>query len=214
MSNRRVKSLGVDDDDFDYDDEYDDYDEGADELSPEDQEQLRKGTVQVKQSLGLQYQVSDKEIQDALWNYYYDVEKTVALIKSKHKPKAAAVKAQNGEFTSLIASTTPQLSASKSCSEVPALIASNAQIHRHLVTSRPRTSSMTAPGWLFPLTGVPKSSLNRCTNPVACLAERPRRAKCPSWLPWLRSGKRRAHNPLLQPKTLGNRPWAKTTLQA
>lgn len=83
MSNRRVKSLATEDDGFDYDD-YDDEEEQyaeEEELSPEDQEQLRLGTIEVRKSLGPGYTVTDKEIQDGLWNYYYDVAKTVALIK-------------------------------------------------------------------------------------------------------------------------------------
>ncbi|KAJ9653714.1 hypothetical protein H2198_007112 [Neophaeococcomyces mojaviensis] len=90
MSNRRVKSLAYDDDDdgLDYDDGYDEgYDEGQGELSAEDKEQLRLGTVKVKQALGTTYQVPDADIQDALWNYYYDIGKTVTFIKNKHKPK-------------------------------------------------------------------------------------------------------------------------------
>lgn len=84
MSNRRVKSLDYDDDDLDYDNDYDEeYDQGQEDISPEDKEQLRLGTIEVRKVLGAAYQVSDTEIQDALWNYYYDVSKTVALIKSE-----------------------------------------------------------------------------------------------------------------------------------
>lgn len=92
MSNRRVKSLAYDDDDdgLDYDDGYDEgYDEGQGELSAEDKEQLRLGTVKVKQALGTTYQVPDADIQDALWNYYYDIGKTVTFIKSECKEAIA-----------------------------------------------------------------------------------------------------------------------------
>lgn len=83
MSTRRVKSVGYDDDDID--DYYDDnYDGEQEELSAEDQEQLRVGTIEVRKALGPVYQASDKEIQDSLWNTYYDVGKTVNFIKSKH----------------------------------------------------------------------------------------------------------------------------------
>lgn len=85
MSNRRVKSLGYDDDDLDYEDEYDEYEDGQDELSEEDKEQLRLGTLEVRKSLGPAYQVNDSAIHDALWNYYYDIEKTVAHIKGMQK---------------------------------------------------------------------------------------------------------------------------------
>lgn len=81
MSNRRVKALEYDDDDLGYDD----YDEEGqqDELSNEDKEQLRLGTIEVRKQLGPAYDmfVGDSEIQDALWNYYYDIGKSVAYIK-------------------------------------------------------------------------------------------------------------------------------------
>lgn len=87
MSNRRVKSLALDEDDYDdYDEEeQEDDDQGAtgdNELSSEDQEQLRQGTIKVRQALGPGFPASDKEIQDALWHYYYDVSKSVSYLKS------------------------------------------------------------------------------------------------------------------------------------
>lgn len=77
--------MGYDDDDLEYDeDEYEEqYDQGQEEVSPEDKEQLRLGTIEVRKILGTAYQASDTEIQDALWNYYYDIGKTVTFIKSK-----------------------------------------------------------------------------------------------------------------------------------
>lgn len=47
-------------------------------------EQMRQGTVKVREALGSNYQASDKEIQEALWHYYYDVSKSVAYIKSTY----------------------------------------------------------------------------------------------------------------------------------
>lgn len=89
MSNRRVKSLDYDDDDLEYDDdEYaEPYDQGQEEVSPEDKEQLRLGTIEVRKILGGAYQPTDTEIQDALWNYYYDIGKTVTFIKSTDNPR-------------------------------------------------------------------------------------------------------------------------------
>lgn len=113
MSNRRVKSLDYDDDDFDYDEEEEEEYEEQSELTPEDKEQLRIGTVEVRKVLGPGYQLNNKEIQDSLWNYYYDVQKTVNHLKSehhippfeetcsrqsdKHKPKSSSVKTANRE---------------------------------------------------------------------------------------------------------------------
>lgn len=82
MSNRRVKSLGYDDDDF-YDDEEEDYENEEQELSPEDKEQMRLGTVQVRTALGPSFPATDHEIQEALWHYYYDVGKSVTYLKSE-----------------------------------------------------------------------------------------------------------------------------------
>lgn len=92
MSKHRIKSFAVDEDYYDgYDDAYDDsYDNPDDDLSKdddalaaEDLEKLRIGTVQVRSALGQGFSsATDKEIQDTLWHYYYDVSKTIAYLKS------------------------------------------------------------------------------------------------------------------------------------
>ena len=89
MSNKRIKSFAAEDDYDDYDEDY--YDDGEAAEQPEmtdgDREQLRLGTVKVREALGSQYSsVPAKDIEDALWNYYYDVGKSVAYLKNKHKP--------------------------------------------------------------------------------------------------------------------------------
>ena len=40
-------------------------------------EQLRIGTIKVRNVLGDDVSVSNKEIEDSLWHYYYEVDKTV-----------------------------------------------------------------------------------------------------------------------------------------
>jgi elongation factor 1 alpha-like protein len=45
---------------------------------------MRLGTVRVQEALGSAVPVSEKEIQEALWHYYYDVDKSVTYLKSKH----------------------------------------------------------------------------------------------------------------------------------
>ncbi|KAK7557798.1 HBS1 N-terminus-domain-containing protein [Phyllosticta citricarpa] len=81
MSHRRIKNIDFDDDDLD---EYDEDDYGEEELSPEDQEQMRQGKTKVREALGPDYaNVGDKQIEDALWNYYYDIGKSVAYLKSQ-----------------------------------------------------------------------------------------------------------------------------------
>lgn len=85
MSIHRVKQISYD---YDEHDEYaDDYgDEGEDELDLEDKEQMKAGTAAVREELGADFPVSKKEIQDALWHYYYDVQKSVAYLKNRKKP--------------------------------------------------------------------------------------------------------------------------------
>lgn len=45
-------------------------------------EQMRDGTIKVRDVLGPDVAVTDKEIQDSLWHYYYDVGKTVIYLLS------------------------------------------------------------------------------------------------------------------------------------
>lgn len=102
MAHRRVKNIDYDDDDLS-DDDYDNYDDttaqaGGDdqeELTDYDREQLQLGTAKVRSSLDPSLVVTDKEIQDALWHYYYDTGKTITYLKnlkvpaaSKQQPKA------------------------------------------------------------------------------------------------------------------------------
>lgn len=82
-SMRRVKAVDFDEDDDDYD-----YEEGGeDEMSPEDQTKMQELTIKVKEELGPNVPVSERQIQDLLWNYYWDVERTVAELKTYAKPK-------------------------------------------------------------------------------------------------------------------------------
>jgi len=84
MSFRRVKEVSYNDEDEDYDE----YGEDAgDELSPEDKKQLEVGTIAVRAELDPDIIVSDKEVQDALWHYYYDIGKSVTYLKNLKKPQ-------------------------------------------------------------------------------------------------------------------------------
>jgi elongation factor 1 alpha-like protein len=105
MSKHRIKSFEVDDDYYDnYDDAYDDsYENPSDNLSTEDNaltaediEKLRIGTAQVRSVLRQGFSsTTDKEIQDTLWHYYYDVSKSVGYLKSTethlHFPKSSLI---------------------------------------------------------------------------------------------------------------------------
>ncbi|KAL6866681.1 P-loop containing nucleoside triphosphate hydrolase protein [Trichoderma novae-zelandiae] len=84
-----------DDDDFvDYDE---DLGEGEDELSPEDKIAMQNGTEEVRKALGTEAsKVTVAQIQEALWHYYYDVDKSVTYLTKtfiapppKPAPKAA-----------------------------------------------------------------------------------------------------------------------------
>ena len=105
MSNRRVKDIAYEADEFnDYDDDDYEQDEGsADslfalvllcslisfsflyaELGPEDKEQMRQGKIRTREALGNEYTISDEAIEEALWHYYYDISKTVSYLKSRY----------------------------------------------------------------------------------------------------------------------------------
>jgi HBS1 N-terminus len=59
-------------------------------------EQMRLGTIAVREALPSNVaHVTDKEIQESLWHYYYDVEKSVAYLVSKHTPKQKVAKKEH-----------------------------------------------------------------------------------------------------------------------
>lgn len=45
-------------------------------------EHLRLGTAKVRDVLGPELPITDKEIEDSLWHYYYDIDKTVNYLLS------------------------------------------------------------------------------------------------------------------------------------
>lgn len=94
MSRHRVKAIGVEDDDYEEYYEEEEGEEEESELTEEDREQLRLGTIEVQNLLQLLQQddgaavavanITEKEIREALWHYYYDVDKAVGYLKSMH----------------------------------------------------------------------------------------------------------------------------------
>ena len=90
MSKHRIKSMAVDDDELFDDEDYDndfgseagDGDGDGDGLTEHDREQLRMGTIEVRKQLGPEFDVTDNDIQESLWHYYYDIAKTVTYLKS------------------------------------------------------------------------------------------------------------------------------------
>lgn len=43
---------------------------------------MRLGTAEVREVLGPEVSITDKEIEDSLWHYYYDIDKTVNYLLS------------------------------------------------------------------------------------------------------------------------------------
>lgn len=99
---------------YDYEDELDDYDgqgneeDEENELSPEDKKQMAEATAEALSVLGPQSdKVTTQQIQESLWHYYYDVDKTIAYLLNKYidPPK---------KDTKLKPKSTPPVSNSKS----------------------------------------------------------------------------------------------------
>lgn len=76
---------------MDYDAELDEYDaedvelgEEGDQLDQGDREALAQGTEQVRRQLGDEAGfLTDQQVQDALWYYYYDIDKSVDYLRKK-----------------------------------------------------------------------------------------------------------------------------------
>ncbi|PLB55608.1 elongation factor 1 alpha [Aspergillus steynii IBT 23096] len=84
MSRHRVKALSYDEDDFE--------DDGYDSPDPEEQEFLEQCTAEVLQQLRSgepSVTATREEVQESLWHYYNDIEKSVNYLRSK---KAKEVK--------------------------------------------------------------------------------------------------------------------------
>jgi hypothetical protein len=87
---QRVKNVGYDEDDL-YDD--DDYAEEEQGYSAEDRDNFANLIPVVRAELEeAGVQTSDKQIEDALWHYYWDVGKSVAYLKGARKPEAEVKK--------------------------------------------------------------------------------------------------------------------------
>ncbi|KAK5166922.1 uncharacterized protein LTR77_007651 [Saxophila tyrrhenica] len=83
---QRVKNVDYDEDDI-YSEE-DDYQEEEQTYTEEDRENFNTLTPVVRaelQEAGLQ--ASDREVEDALWHYYWDVSKSVAYLKNTRTPR-------------------------------------------------------------------------------------------------------------------------------
>ncbi|OAG18739.1 hypothetical protein CC77DRAFT_1022266 [Alternaria alternata] len=102
----RTRNVDYDDDDIYDDDDYfeddaGDVDAGGDGMTEDDKEQMRVGTVKVREALGdMSDFTSDEQIQEALWHYYYDIGKSVSYLKNKlgvAEPKQEAPKQEKAK---------------------------------------------------------------------------------------------------------------------
>ncbi|KAJ4983666.1 elongation factor Tu GTP binding domain-containing protein [Stagonosporopsis vannaccii] len=84
---QRTRNVDYDDDDLYEDDYYEE--EEAEPMSADDKEQMQIGTVSAREALGSAgSHISDAQIQEALWHYYYDVGKSVSYLKNKYAAPA------------------------------------------------------------------------------------------------------------------------------
>lgn len=91
---QRTRNVAYDDDDLYDDDDY--YEEEETEaMSADDKEQMRISTISAREALGdAGSNISDAQIQEALWHYYYDVGKSVSYLKNKYAAPAPKKEAQ------------------------------------------------------------------------------------------------------------------------
>ncbi|CAM1506378.1 Fc.00g060190.m01.CDS01 [Cosmosporella sp. VM-42] len=85
-----------------------DYGEEDDELSPEDRAAMASGTAEIRRALGTEAgRVTTEQIQEALWHYYYDIDKSVAyLMKTFIAPAPKPTPKKVPEGTSRVVSFT------------------------------------------------------------------------------------------------------------
>ncbi|TAQ87088.1 hypothetical protein B7494_g4603 [Chlorociboria aeruginascens] len=90
-----IKNLDLDDelDDFDGGEDYD-Y-EGEDTAEAEG----KLGTIMVREALPPDAsKITEKQIHDALWHYFYDVQKSVSYLVNNHLPKAQKMPKTEGKY--------------------------------------------------------------------------------------------------------------------
>lgn len=99
-SHRRVKDIAYDEHDLYSDDDDDDmYDGAGEEYTAEEKQNFATLTPVVRAHLeeaGLQ--ASDRQIEDALWHYYWDVNKSVDYLTAQQQPsKRKSAQAQESQ---------------------------------------------------------------------------------------------------------------------
>lgn len=90
---KRVKDIDYDDDDIYSGDEEDYENTGDDGLTEEDRHNFSTLTPVVRAELDeAGVQVANKDIEDALWHYFWDVGKSVSYLKNAKQPKTPSAK--------------------------------------------------------------------------------------------------------------------------
>nr|POE53510.1 hypothetical protein CFP56_28732 [Quercus suber] len=87
---QRVKNVDYDEDDLYDEEDGEEYGAETEEYTTEDKQNFASLTPVVRAELeesGLQ--ASDKEIQDSLWHYYWDVAKSANYLKTSKTPKTS-----------------------------------------------------------------------------------------------------------------------------
>ncbi|KAI2472838.1 hypothetical protein F4781DRAFT_419766 [Annulohypoxylon bovei var. microspora] len=94
---------------YDYENDLDEYEgdgfsDNEDELSPEDRAQMDASTAQVRAALGIESsKVTTQQIQEALWHYYYDVDKSTVYLTTKFiAPSSKNKKKESGSKLILV----------------------------------------------------------------------------------------------------------------
>lgn len=92
-------------------DEFEGYAEEEDELSPDDRALMTAGTIDVQAALGVEVsKVTVAQIEEALWHYYFDVDKSVTYLTTKFinpQPKETKPAAKQPHGKSAISATFP-----------------------------------------------------------------------------------------------------------
>ncbi|KAI5807426.1 P-loop containing nucleoside triphosphate hydrolase protein [Peziza echinospora] len=88
---QNIRNMNLADELGDYDYDYDSGDYEGEEMSEDDKIQMKIALSKVRAVIGSEIPgLSDKKIEDTLWDYYYDVEKTVNYILNTYRPGGAA----------------------------------------------------------------------------------------------------------------------------
>ncbi|CAG8609156.1 17331_t:CDS:10, partial [Cetraspora pellucida] len=97
---RKLKVEEIFEEEYGYD-ENEDYGTGNFEMTLKQKTQMEEGKIKVKSVIGQVEGITDKDIEDALWHYYFDTEQTINwLLDQVHKSQARKQKRSQKQVTS------------------------------------------------------------------------------------------------------------------